>query len=68
MRHGALAVAQREQRELLAVEVLLDDDLAGAEALLDEELVAAPLGLAPRPAAMTTPLPAASPSNLSTTG
>ena len=38
-RHGALAVAEREQRELLALEELLEHHLGVAEALLGEEHV-----------------------------
>jgi hypothetical protein len=36
-RDRALTIAEREQRELLALEVLLDDDRLRAEAMLDEE-------------------------------
>ena len=36
-RHRALAVAEREERQLLALEELLEDDLGLAEALLGEE-------------------------------
>ena len=36
-RHGALAVAQRQQRQLLALQVLLDHDPLGVEPALDEQ-------------------------------
>ena len=65
---GRLAVAERQQRQLLADEVLLDHDAAGAEALLDEEVVQGEVGAAGSSSAMTTPLPAARPSNFRTTG
>uniref|UniRef100_A0A6J6A132 Unannotated protein n=1 Tax=freshwater metagenome TaxID=449393 RepID=A0A6J6A132_9ZZZZ len=38
-RHRALAVAECQQRQLLALEELLDNDLPVAEAPLDEELL-----------------------------
>ena len=38
-RQRALAVAQRQQRQLLAVEVLLDHDPLGPEPALDQQLV-----------------------------
>ena len=38
-RHRAFAVAQRQQRQLVAREELLDDHLLGAEPALDEEVV-----------------------------
>ena len=67
-RHRALAVAQREQRELLALEVLLDHDALGAEAALDQQRLAAPRAPRASSAAITTPLPAARPSALITVG
>ena len=45
-RHRTLAVAEREQRELLALEELLQDHLGLAEALLTEEHVDGVAGLA----------------------
>ena len=49
-RHDVLAVAERQQRELLALEELLQHDLGRAEAPLDEEDLdrLAGLGLASR--------------------
>ena len=38
-RHGGLAVAQRQQRQLLALQVLLDDHAPRAEAAGDEEVL-----------------------------
>ena len=66
-RHDVLAVAEGQQRELLALEMLLEHHLGVAEAPLDEEdLDRLPrLGLV---AAMITPFPAASPSAFRTTG
>ena len=47
-RDDVLAVAERQQRELLAVEELLEHDLGRAEAPLDEERLDRLAGLAPR--------------------
>ena len=66
-RHRALAVAQREQRELDALEELLDHDRHLAEALLTSISSSAARASGSSPA-ITTPLPAASPSALITAG
>ena len=47
-RHDVLAVAERQQRQLLPLEVLLEHDLRVAEAPLDEEDIAPPRGPRPR--------------------
>ena len=68
-RERALAVAQREQRQLLAVEELLDDAPGASPKRRSTSIVVERRArLAPRPAAITTPLPAASPSALITAG
>ena len=66
-RDGALAVAERKQRQLLAGEELLHHHGLVAEPACDEHVLerGARLVLA---AAITTPLPAASPSALITAG
>ncbi len=66
-RQRGLAVAQGEQRELLSVEELLDDDLLGPEPPLDEQRVQR-LARRGSSEAMITPLPAANPSALITVG
>ena len=67
-RHDVLAVAERQQRELLALEELLQHHRRLAEASLGEEDVERRRAPRPRSAQMITPLPAASPSALSTVG
>ena len=67
-RHDVLAVAEREQRELLALEELLQHDGRLAEAPLGEEDLDRRRAPRPRSAQTITPLPAARPSALSTAG
>ena len=62
-RDRALAVAQRQQRQLLALEILLDHDLLGVEAPLTSNTSSASRASASSPA-MITPLPAAKPVRL----
>ncbi len=68
-RESGLAVDQREEARFLAVEELLDDDLrAGGAERAAEAIVDRLRSPASRVWAMTTPLPAASPSALTTMG
>ena len=67
-RHRALAVADREQRQLLALEELLEHDLGVPEAAFAEEDVEGGARASRSSAAMITPLPAASTSALRTAG